>query len=224
MSLYIETTIRGSFDDLWQKTQNPALHQQWDLRFSDIHYLPKANPDAPQRFQYETRIGLGMAIRGMGENRATRTDARGKRTSSLKFWSDEPISLIRGGAGYWQYEPADEGIHFMTRYDYQTRFGWLGKKIDRLFFRPLMAWATAWSFDRLRLWVERGQSPQRSTLYMVGMTLLWVALLAGWLVWATLPTLPALVGLLLVSLMVLMLHFYVEPYLPSANRCVWKWQ
>ena len=23
-------------------------------------------------------------------------------------------------------------------------------------FRPLMGWATAWSFDRLRLWIENG--------------------------------------------------------------------
>jgi hypothetical protein len=30
-------------------------------------------------------------------------------------------------------------------------------------FRPLIGWATAWSFDRLRLWLERGVDPERST-------------------------------------------------------------
>jgi hypothetical protein len=40
-----------------------------------------------------------------------------------------------------------------------VRFGALGRAVDRLLFRPLMGWATAWSFDRLRLWVERGIDP-----------------------------------------------------------------
>jgi uncharacterized membrane protein YphA (DoxX/SURF4 family) len=29
-------------------------------------------------------------------------------------------------------------------------------------FRPLFGWATAWSFDRLRLWLEDGVAPERS--------------------------------------------------------------
>jgi uncharacterized membrane protein YphA (DoxX/SURF4 family) len=33
---------------------------------------------------------------------------------------------------------------------------------DRLVFRPLMGWATAWSFDRLRLWLEEGLDPIRA--------------------------------------------------------------
>ena len=33
---------------------------------------------------------------------------------------------------------------------------------DRLMFRPLMGWATAWSFDRLRLWLEEGITPDRA--------------------------------------------------------------
>jgi hypothetical protein len=35
-----------------------------------------------------------------------------------------------------------------------------GRVFDRLVFRPLMGWATAWSFDRLRLWIERGLEPE----------------------------------------------------------------
>jgi hypothetical protein len=30
---------------------------------------------------------------------------------------------------------------------------------DRLIFRPLIGWATAWSFDRLRLWLEQRVDP-----------------------------------------------------------------
>jgi uncharacterized membrane protein YphA (DoxX/SURF4 family) len=29
-------------------------------------------------------------------------------------------------------------------------------------FRPLLGWATAWSFDRLRLWIEHGIRPETS--------------------------------------------------------------
>lgn len=29
-------------------------------------------------------------------------------------------------------------------------------------FRPLIGWATAWSFDRLRLWIDRGVPPEVS--------------------------------------------------------------
>ncbi len=223
MSLYIETTIRGSLDDLWQKTQDPTLHQQWDLRFSDIQYLTGTEANAPRRFLYQTRIVPGIAVKGMGESRATREDCKGKRTSSLKFWSDAPISLIRDGAGYWQYDPTPDGVHFLTRYDYHTRFGWIGNKVDRYFFRPFMAWATAWSFDRLRLWVERGQSPLRSTLYLLGVMVLWGILLGGWAVWAYAPTLATLVPLLAASLLMFMLHSYADPYLPSADRCTWRW-
>jgi uncharacterized membrane protein YphA (DoxX/SURF4 family) len=34
--------------------------------------------------------------------------------------------------------------------------------VDRLAFRPLLGWATAWSFDRLALWLEQGLHPAQS--------------------------------------------------------------
>ncbi len=159
--IYVEIRIRGDMDELWSKTQDPALHQRWDLRFTDITYLPRKDEPAPQRFLYATRIGFGLGVRGEGESTGNREDA-GRRVSALKFWSDDPKSLIREGAGYWQYVQEAEGIRFLTWYDYRTRFGPLGKAADRLAFRPLLGWATAWSFDRLRLWIERGIAPETS--------------------------------------------------------------
>jgi len=53
-------------------------------------------------------------------------------------------------------------VRFLTWYDYETRFGPLGRALDRCLFRPLLGWATAWSFDRLRLWIERGIPPEES--------------------------------------------------------------
>jgi hypothetical protein len=184
MGIYVEIPIQASMDELWEKTQNPEIHQRWDLRFSQIQYLPR-HADEPQKFLYRTRIGFGTKIDGRGESIGERDGDGGARTSSLKFWSDDPKSLIKTGSGYWKYVPegsnvrADEGvrpyvgsgeagdkghpcIRFFTWYDYETRFGAFGKLADKCVFRPLLGWATAWSFDRLRLWIEKGISPEAS--------------------------------------------------------------
>jgi len=131
------------------------------LRFTNIRYLPRESDWEPQRFLYTTRIGLGIEIQGEGETLGNRESADGIHTSALKFWSHDPRSLIREGSGYWQYIPAGSGTRFLTWYDYRTRFGWCGRLFDRLIFRPLLGWATAWSFDRLRLWIIDRLPPER---------------------------------------------------------------
>jgi len=162
MSIYVEILIQGPLDELWRLTQTPELHSRWDLRFTEIEYLPRSGDDDPQRFLYATRIGFGWKIRGEGESIGRRYGPRGERASSLKFHSEDPKSLIREGAGYWRYAPTDDGVRFLTSYDYRTRFGPAGRVFDALVFCPLMGWATAWSFDRLRLWIERGIDPESS--------------------------------------------------------------
>jgi hypothetical protein len=162
VGIFVETVVRASMDSLWAHTQDPEVHQRWDLRFSGIEYLPKSSPEEPQRFRYATRIGFGHAIAGVGESVAERDLAGGGRTSSLRFGSDDPLSLIREGSGYWKYAPTSDGIRFTTWYDYRTRHGPVGALVDRLAFRPLIGWATAWSFDRLRLWLEQGIPPAAS--------------------------------------------------------------
>ena len=146
-------------DALWQYTQQPDLHERWDLRFTEIHYLPRRNEDEPQRFRYTTRLGFGLGIAGEGESVGQRDLADGSRSSALRFSSADPLSLIRLGSGYWKYVPTTDGIRFLTWYDYEVHFGPAGRLADRLVFRPLMGWATAWSFDRLRLWLEQGVHP-----------------------------------------------------------------
>lgn len=158
MGIYVETFIHGNMEELWRRTQTPDLHEQWDLRFSHITYLPRPDLTEPQRFLYETRIGFGLAIRGQGESVGDAAQAN-RRTSALTFWSDDPRSIIQKGSGYWQYVQHEQGVQFLTWYDYSTRFGRAGKVFDRAIFRPLMGWATAWSFDRLRLWIEKGIDP-----------------------------------------------------------------
>ena len=107
-------------------------------------------------------MGFGLEVAGVGETVANRDLPGGVRASSIRFSSTHPLSLIREGSGYWKYGATPDGVRFTTWYDYRTRLGLIGKVVDRFAFRPLMGWATAWSFDRLRLWLERGIPPAAS--------------------------------------------------------------
>lgn len=83
--IYVGTVIHTDMDKLWDYTQDPNIHQQWDLRFSKIDYLPKKGDNDPQRFLYETNIGFGLRIAGEGESVKTVYTDGGERVSSLKF-------------------------------------------------------------------------------------------------------------------------------------------
>ena len=161
MSIYVETRIRGTMDEIWRLTQTPDLHERWDLRFTSIAYQNRSGNSESQSFRYSTRIGLGVEIEGWGETVGQRA-ADGTRMSALKFGSEDRRSLIRSGSGYWKYEQVKDEVRFITGYDYEVRWGVIGRTFDRLVFRPLMGWATAWSFDRLRLWIEAGVEPHRA--------------------------------------------------------------
>lgn len=152
--IYVEVLIRAEMDAVWQLTQNPELHPQWDLRFSSI--TPEGSLEhGGTRFRYtrtlpfHTIVGKGTSV---GELR--RPD--GARTSALHFDTDDRLSPLRRGRGYWRYVPTDDGIRFITGYDYEPGFGRLA---DRL-LRPVITWMTAYSFDRLRLWAETGARPR----------------------------------------------------------------
>jgi uncharacterized membrane protein YphA (DoxX/SURF4 family) len=194
MSIYVETEIRASLDALWRATQTPDQHARWDLRFTDIAYLPRPDETRPQQFRYATRLGFGLAIEGQGETVGERHGPGGEQSSSLRFWSDDPRSLIRDGAGYWRYVPTQGGVRFLTSYDYRVRFGALGRFFDSLVFRPLIGWATAWSFDRLRLWIEKGIDPALSLQRSLVHALARCALALVWLYQGLVPKLLALHG------------------------------
>lgn len=188
--LYIETWIDADMDGLWAATQEPDEHERWDLRFTDIDYRPRPDESEPQRFDYETRIGFGIGVAGGGESTGERADG-GERTSSLRFWSDDPKSLITEGNGFWKYVPEDGGVRFLTGYNYETRFGAPGRVLDRFVFRPLMVWATAWSFDSLRRWLETGVPPEQSLRQLAVHA---VARLSLAFVWVYQGVVPKLLG------------------------------
>jgi len=159
--IYVESRMRVPMEQLWDATQVPAQHQRWDVRFGSITYLPEVDGE-PQRFTYATTVAPGVTVGGTGELLGDRDRPDGTRWSGLKFWATDRRSIIDAGAGYWRYVPTDDGIRFLTRYDYRPRWGRFGELVDRATFRPAFGWATAWSFDRLRLWLEEGIAPERS--------------------------------------------------------------
>lgn len=151
--------MNTTMEKLWEYTQAPHIHTEWDARFTEISYLEKQEGE-PQKFLYKTKIGFGFEIAGEGESIGEIRKETGERISSLKFWTDNTLSLIQIGRGYWKHTPCKEHIHFETQYDYDTRYGRIGNVIDFYMFRPLLGWATAWSFDALKLWLEKGLHPR----------------------------------------------------------------
>ncbi|PEK58258.1 DoxX-like family protein [Bacillus wiedmannii] len=157
--IYVSAEMNTTMEKLWEYTQEPHIHTEWDARFTEISYLEKKEGE-PQKLLYKTKIGFGLEIAGEGESIGEIRKETGERISSLKFWTDNKLSLIQIGRGYWKYTPRKEHIHFETQYDYDTRFGRIGNVIDFYMFRPLLGWETAWSFDALKLWLEKGLHPR----------------------------------------------------------------
>ncbi|MFB7253838.1 hypothetical protein [Streptomyces nojiriensis] len=211
MGLYVETRIRAGMDELWERSQDPAQHQRWDLRFTSIRYLPRAEGQ-PQRFRYATRVLPFLSVDGTGISAGERHRPDGTRVSALRFASAHPLSLLAEGSGYWRYVPGPDGIRFLTGYDYRPRWGRFGALADRLVFRPLMGWATAWSFDRLRLWCERGTTPGLALTRAIGESALRVLLSVAALAYAPLPA----------ALLVLAAALLLPPLpgTPAARRCL----
>lgn len=158
-SIYVQTDINTTMEELWEHTQNPDLHTQWDVRFTEISYLERKENE-PQRFLYRTQIGMGLNIAGEGESVGQVEKESGDRVSSLKFWTENRLSLIKSGRGYWKYTQKDGKIGFETLYNYDPAFGKPGRFIDTYLFRPMLSWATAWSFDALKMWLEKGFHPR----------------------------------------------------------------
>jgi hypothetical protein len=150
--IQVATEISAPLHVVRGATLDPSHHVRWDARFSAIR--PLAHTGGWEHFEYETRLGLGLRVRGIGASRAT------SHVSVLRFQASSRASLLSTGAGYWRYEEIPTGVRFSTGFDYDVRFGRLGRAVDALLFRPFFAWATARSFDRLRRWLEDDIPPE----------------------------------------------------------------
>lgn len=161
--IYVEIDMDTEMDRIWNASQQPELHSQWDLRFSSIKYLPKKDGE-PQKFTYTRKVAPFITVEGWGKSVGSRNEANGPLSSSLHFGTDQWFSPIKEGKGYWKYIQQDNGIKFLTQYDYSPNFSGIGKMTDKVIFRPLIGWATALSFDVLKRWLEKGEAPRSQYL------------------------------------------------------------
>jgi hypothetical protein len=160
--IYVESTIAAPLERVWSLTQDFSSHVRWDLRFSRIT-ADGVIANGKQRFVYERTVGP-HTIRGTGISAGESGDEATGRVSALRFTTDDRLSPIRHGSGYWRYTPAADGVVFTTGYTYDP--GW-GSILDRLVMRRLIGWMTAWSFDRLRIWAETGAEPEAWPVHSV---------------------------------------------------------
>jgi DoxX-like family len=187
--IYVEIPINAPVEKVWEMSQDPHLHEQWDLRFTSITYLPKTSDDDPQSFRYETKYGF-IKVAGWGESVGTHHKKDGSKTSSLHFGTDQKISPIREGRGYWRYIPTEKGTTFLTQYGYDVRYGGFGRLIDSV-FRPLMGWATALSFDVLKQWIEKGEQPRSQYMRLFTSTMLAILFFFVWVYQGLVPKIIA---------------------------------
>lgn len=146
--IVVEAIIPCDVEILWKRSQEPDLHILWDIRFSHIKYLDERDENEFSLMDYRTKIGFGIEVKGIGRYLQNTP----LKSSTFEFESSDWKSLICIGHGIWQYKSCAEGAYFRTVYDYETRYGFLGKLIDRVLFRPVMQLATEWSFETLRRW------------------------------------------------------------------------
>ena len=154
--------LRGDRDrhatgDLWAATRNPVVHQRWDVRFSRIEPA-----DGAGRFRYATRVLPGLTVGGRRRHRGGAPSPDGTATSVLRFRCAHPLSLIRAGHGLLALRPGRRRASGSSPATTTRPAGAPPAALVDLAFRPLFGWATAWSFDRLRLWLEHGVTPERS--------------------------------------------------------------
>src|SRR4051812_9587989 len=64
--IYVEIAIRAPLEEVWRATQEPALHERWDLRFTRIDSLG-ATP--ARRSRSSTRLGSACAWRSAARAR-----------------------------------------------------------------------------------------------------------------------------------------------------------
>lgn len=91
-----------------------------------------------------------MALRALHVETRIRADL-----DELRERAREPSQRRRWASRFafvddWRCVPDADGVRFLVGHDH------------RLSARPLRGWATAWSLDRLRLWTERGITPERA--------------------------------------------------------------
>lgn len=161
--IVVEAIIPAPVELVWERSQVPEQHAAWDIRFNHIAYLDQTDERGYHLMDYRTAIALGVTIKGYGRYLTNSEHSH----SSFEFDSDDWKSIIRNGRGIWVYRSCAEGTLFKTVYDYDIRYGWIGRALDGLIFRSLLQLATEWGFETLRQWCagnEQAVASRRSRL------------------------------------------------------------
>jgi hypothetical protein len=146
--IVVEALIPAPVEVVWERTQQPSQHVSWDIRFTHISYRDEVDARGFRTLDYRTDVAFGIAVSGIGRY----LHSTPLEHSSFEFDSDDWKSIIRNGRGVWLYESRPEGTYFKTVYDYDRRYGILGRALDGLLFRRLLQLSTEWGFETLRLW------------------------------------------------------------------------
>jgi len=59
--IYVATKMNTTMGKLWEYTQEPAIHTEWDARFTEISYLEKKEGE-PQKFWIDIFPNLFLKI------------------------------------------------------------------------------------------------------------------------------------------------------------------
>ncbi|WP_092554857.1 SRPBCC family protein [Herbiconiux ginsengi] len=113
--IYVEIEIAASPDRVWELSQSPEAHTRWDLRFSCITPLETRVEGEPYRFRYERRVPFHTIV-GTGIALGERESRTSERTSALRFTTDDRLSPLRDGRGYWCYTPTARGTRHAVRH------------------------------------------------------------------------------------------------------------
>jgi len=173
--IVVEAIIPAPVEIVWERSQDPAEHVRWDIRFNDIRYRDDKDDRGFSLMDYRTRIGFGVTVDGIGRYLQNSPPHH----STFEFESDDWKSLITKGRGIWQYEPMRDGTYFKTVYDYGVRYGLAGRLLDYLLFRRLMQLATEWGFETLRLWCAGNESLLTSRSRRIRFALFFISRLFG---------------------------------------------
>jgi hypothetical protein len=146
--IVVEALIPAPVAMVWERSQEPAQHVAWDIRFTTIRTLEEKDARGYHLMDYRTDVALGIEVKGTGRY----LHSTQHENSTFEFDSDDWKSIIKDGRGVWLYEARPEGTYFKTVYDYAIRHGWVGRLLDRLLFRSLLQLATEWGFETLRQW------------------------------------------------------------------------
>ncbi|MCB1159092.1 MAG: hypothetical protein H7A25_13585 [Leptospiraceae bacterium] len=177
--IFLEIRIRAPIEKV-REAIHPTHQSNWDLRFSRIFIREQTEEQREKgifTFSFVRSIfGRFFQLSGYGEIEEKEGE-NGEIYSTLNFGSEDSHCPIRRGKGYHLLIPETENSTlFRTEFQYRPRYGKLGFLFDILLFRHILKFVTAYSLDRLKIYLEKEIPPSLSlkrsmNLYLIRLSL-----------------------------------------------------